>query len=179
MKKYLLFILVGIILGSCAMKVPYNDKLRDEFGLESVNQIKKVQFIVSSTIILQKEKESGHVATDEDGNLVEASNKQQNRIIIPAGTKCVFERFGEDGESLVVRFETGPGKVLTFDKRPGSTTGKYYFKADWSGSKGGLVRYGNETYMATPSSATAYLIVKKKKLQKIKRKDKVVKGMKV
>jgi hypothetical protein len=64
--------------------------------------------------------------------------------------------------------------------RPGSTSGKYYFIADWnSGAAGGAIRYGNQNYVAATSSGTAYLQVIRKKLQKTKRKDRVVKGMKV
>ena len=174
--KYLLIAFVGIILASCATKVAYTDQLRDEFGLDSEQSIKKVQFLTSSTIILEKNKVSGNLDTDDDGNLVQSSNNQQNRVIIPAGTKCVFVRYTENG-GIVCRFEVGSGKEITFGQRQGSGSGKYYFVADWS-NKGG-VKYGNEMFSATTASATAYIIVKKKKLNKTKRKDRVVKGMKV
>ncbi len=174
--KYLLIAFIGLMLASCASKVPYTDHLRDEFGLDSEKTIKKVQFLTSSTIILEKNKVSGNLDTDDDGKLVESSNKQQHRVIIPAGTKCVFVRFAENG-GIVVRFELGTGKELTFQQRQGSGSGKYYFVADWQNK--GAVKYGNEMFSATTASATAYIIVKKKKLNKTKRKDRVVKGMKV
>jgi hypothetical protein len=51
--------------------------------------------------------------------------------------------------------------------------------ADWTQEKGGKLNYGNEPYFATSTSGNAYLMVKRKNLQKTKRKDRVVKGMKV
>lgn len=179
MKKYILLLITGIVLVSCGTRVPYTDAIRDEFGLESEQTVKKVQFYVSSTIILEKNKVSGAQGTDDDGKLVTSSNKEQDRIIIQPGTPCVFESFGTGGQ-LVLRFETGSGKVITFATRPGTTSGKYYLVADWNnGGVGGVLVYGNETFTATTSSGTAFLEVVRKRLQKTKRKDRVVKGMKV
>ena len=179
MKKNILFLIAGIILIGCGTRVPYTDTLRDEFGLENEQSIKKVQFYVSSTIILEKNKVSGAQGTDEAGKLVTSSNKEQDRIIIQPGTPCIFDGFGPGGE-LILRFEVGSGKVIRFATRPGTTSGKYYLVAEWNnGGAGGVVLYGNDTYTATTSSGTAFLEVVRKRLQKTKRKDRVVKGMKV
>ncbi len=179
MKKYVLLLIVGVVLASCGTKIPYTNEIRDEFGLESEQMVKKVQFYTSATIILEKNKESGNQGTDESGKLVTSSNKEQDRVIIPIGTKCVFDGYGPNQE-LILRFEVGAGKTVTFATRPGTTSGKYYLVADWNnGRSGGTIQYGNETYTATSSSGTAYLQVIRKRLQKTKRKDRVVKGMKV
>lgn len=176
--KYLFALLTGFLLVSCGTKVPYTNDIRDEFGLDSDKAMAKVQFFTSSTIILEASKESGGQGTNDDGTLVTNSNKEQERIIIPIGTKCVFDSYGENG-SINVRFETGVGKTITFNMREGQTSGKYYLVADWTQKQGGEVEYGNQRYYATSSSGTAYLQVIMKKLQKVKRKDRVVKGMKV
>ena len=176
MKKYILFFIVGIILASCGTKIPYTNEIRDEFGLESE---KTVQFFTSATIIMEKNKVSGNQGTDSDGKLVSSSNKEQDRVIIPIGTKCIFDGYGPNQE-LILRFEVGVAKTITFATRPGTTSGKYYLVADWNnGTNGGIIQYGNETYTATSTSGTAYLQVVRKRLQKTKRKDRVVKGMKV
>ena len=168
------------MLASCGTKVPYNNNVRDEFGLDSEATIKKVQFVTSATIVLEQNKESGNQATDSDGTLVSSSSNEQDRIIIPLGTECVFDGYGENG-SIIVRFENGAGKTLTFVQRnTSSATNKFYLSANWNnGQNGGTIKYGREMYLATPSSGTAYLQVMRKKLQKTKRKDRVVKGMKV
>lgn len=175
--KYILFLFAGLLLASCATPVPLTDKLRDEFGLDDETSMAKVQFLTSATIILERSKESGNQGTTSDGTLVQNSNKEQERIIIPIGTKCVFESFDE--ESIVVRFEPGVGHTISFGKRQGQSSGKYYLLADWTKKEGGEVEYANSKYFATTSSGTAYIQVTKKKLQKTKRKDRVVKGMKV
>ena len=177
--KYTLLLIVGLILMSCGTRVPYTTSIRDEFGLDSEAAVKKVQFFTSSTIILERSKESGNQGTSDDGALVTNSSKEQDRIIIPIGTKCVFDSYDED-EGLVGRFEVGVGKTITFKLREGQNSGKFFLSANWrSGEKGGELGYGNETYYASTTSATAYLQVVLKKLQKTKRKDRVVKGMKI
>ncbi|MEJ6776311.1 MAG: hypothetical protein QNK85_03185 [Crocinitomicaceae bacterium] len=177
--KYAFLLVAGIILTSCGTRVPYTNKLKDEFGLETEQQMRKVQFFTSASIILEKNKKSGNQSTNNDGVLVTASNTNQERVIIPIGTKCVFNSYGDNGE-LVLRFEVGVGRTISFLMRGGSTSGKYYLLANWNGSsKGGDITYGNDLYVATTSSATAYLQVVRKKLQKTKRKDRVVRGMKI
>ena len=127
--KYTFLVIVGIILTSCGTRVPYTNQIKDEFGLQTEQQMRKVQFFTSATIILEKNKKSGNQSTDNDGALVSASNTNQERIIIPMGTKCVFDSYGDNGE-LTLRFEIGIGKTISFLMRGGSTSGKYYLKAD-------------------------------------------------
>ena len=176
--KYTLLFIVGLILMSCGTRVPYTTSIRDEFGLDSEATVKKVQFFTSATIILERSKESGNQGTSDGGALVTNSSKEQDRVIIPLGTKCVFDSYDDEG-GLVVRFEVGVGKTITFKLREGQTSGKFFLAANWKSGKGGELEYGNETYQATTSSGTAYLQVVLKKLQKTKRKDRVVKGMKI
>ena len=176
--KYVVIILLGIVLASCGVKVPYTNEIRDEFSLDSEKQLKKVQFFTSATIILEKSKSTGNQGTSDDGSLVTSANSEQNRVIIRANTKCIFEGYGPNGE-LMLRFETGVGKTISFTVRANQASGKYYLVADWSQDKGGKLTYGNETFYANSSSGNAYLMVVLKKLQKTKRKDRVVKGMKV
>lgn len=175
--KYTLLFIVGLILMSCGTRVPYTTSIRDEFGLDSEAAIKEVQFFTSATIILERSKESGNQGT-KDGALVTNSSKEQERVVIPLGTKCVFDSYTEDG-GVVVRFEVGVGKILIFKLREGQTSGKFFLDANWKSGKGGELEYGNQTYYATSSSGTAYLQVVLKKLQRTKRKDRVVRGMKI
>jgi hypothetical protein len=166
------------ILTSCGVKVPYTNEIRDEFGLDSDKNVKKVQFYTSTTVILEKSKSSGNQGTSDSGALVTNSSKEENRIIIPVNTKCIFEGYGPEGE-LIIRFETGVGKTLTFAARPGQQTSKYYLVADWSSQKGGELKYGSESYTVASSAGNVHLMVVLKKLQRTKRKDRIVKGMKV
>ena len=102
-------------------------------------------------------------------------NPEKARTVIGKAGSTILINYGE----LIIRFETGVGKTLTFAARPGQQTSKYYLVADWSSQKGGELKYGNETYVTASSSGNAHLMVVLKKLQRTKRKDRIVKGMKV
>ena len=78
-----------------------------------------------------------------------------------------------------MRFEIGVGRTISFAVRQEGATAKYYLVADWDMNRGGEITYGNELYTVQSSAGNAYLMVLLKKLQKTKRKDRVVKGMKV
>ena len=134
--KIAIFALLLVVFASCGTKVAYTNQIKEEFGLESETNIKKVQYYTSSTIIMERSKVSGNQGTGSDGSLVTNQSKQQDRVIIPVNTKGVFEKFGPNGE-VVVRFEIGVGKTVTFAMRPNTNTGKYYFYADWKQGKGG------------------------------------------
>lgn len=175
--KYIAIISLGFILFSCGTKVPVTNQLKEEYNLNEKN-MKIVQFYTSQIIYLEKSKTSGTQGAASDGTLVTSKSSEKDRIIIPSNTKCIFDSYGPNGE-VFIRFEVGPGKTLKFAVRPEQTTGKYYLVADWKQNKGGEILYGNETYYATPESGSAYLMVVLKKLNKTKRKDRVVKGMKV
>jgi hypothetical protein len=178
MKKILALLVLTASLYSCGVKVPYTMDIQEEFGLDNPAQLKKVQFYTSATLILEKSKASGNQGTSESGALVTNSSKEQNRIIIPINTKCIFDGLGEDGE-LIIRFETGVNKTLTFASRPNQQGSKFYLVADWSNQKNGKIGYGNEEYTVSSASGNTYLMVVLKKLQKTKRKDRIVRGLKV
>lgn len=165
------------MLASCGMKVPFTNNIKQEYGLDSEKEIKKVQFFTSSTLILEKSKSSGNAGTDESGVLISNSSKEQDRIIIPVNSKCVFEGFAADS-SMMIRFETGVGKTLSFASRPGQNNGKYYLVAVWKNSTGEL-KYGTETYTVNSTGGNTHLLVVLKKIQNLKRKDRIVRGMKV
>ncbi|MFT5779458.1 MAG: hypothetical protein ACI837_002417 [Crocinitomicaceae bacterium] len=175
--KYVFILFIGVLLTSCGTKIPFTNNVKEEFSLETEQSMAKVQFYTSATIKLERSKESGNQGTTSDGALVTNSNKEQDVIVIPIGTKCVFERLDE--ENIVVRFEPGLGHTISFGVRQGQASGKYYLLADWTNTTGGEVEYGKGTYFATTSSGTAYLQVVRKKLAKTKRKERFVKGMKV
>ncbi|MFT6502176.1 MAG: hypothetical protein ACJASQ_002301 [Crocinitomicaceae bacterium] len=178
--KYLLILFVGVLLASCGTQIAYTKAVKEEFGLESEAQVKKVQFMVSTTVKLIRSSSSGNQGTNESGVLVSNSSSEKEQVIIPIGTYGVFEEFGENGE-IVVRFEIGPQKVLHFQTRSGQEEGKFFIVADWKSDpkKGGKIEYGNRTYYVAKEGGSAYLMVLKKNLNKTKKKDRVVKGLKV
>jgi len=182
MKNIFALLVTSVLFFSCAVKVPYTLQIKEEFGLKSEEKMRKVQFFTSSTIILNQIAESSsETTTDESGVLVSSSTSESESVIIPANTKCVFEGYGPNGE-IRVRFELGDGKFLQFTPKGRQVRDRHYFVAQWKASGGPKVQYGGKTYkvdMMRGSARSAYITVSKKRLQSNKRKERVVKGMKV
>ena len=182
MKNFLLFLSLATVLISCGVKVPYTTQIRDEFSLDSDEKLRQVQFYTSHTIILNQEKRDDSQNTTQNGTLVASSSSERESIVIPAMTTCVFESFGPKGE-MQLRFELGDGRIITFaTKTEGSSIKRFYFDADWNSQGGPKVVYGDNTYkvdLMRGAPRSAHLLVVKKRLQKTKRKERVVRGLKV
>lgn len=176
MKYLVVCFLTLMLVAGCGTPIAYTDALKEQYDLSPENLV-KVQFYTSSVIILEKSKVSGDQTTGDDGTLVSNTSKTQERIIIQTNTKCVYEKT-TDANEIVVRFELGTGKTLKFAPRATQNNGKYYLVADWK-QTGGTLEYGNETYNVQTGGSSAFLQVKKKNFQRTKRKDRIVKGMKV
>ena len=169
-----------LLLSSCATQVAYTNLIRDEFALDSEEKMGKVQFYISHTIVMDEEVKNENSTTTSNGTLVNSSNTKKESIIIQAGTPCVFDSYGPKGE-LLIRFETGDGKVLRFTSK-NEPNRRYYFDVEWNQSGGPKITYGDVTYkidLMRGSPRSAYIKVAKKKLEKVKRKDRFVRGMKV
>lgn len=167
-----------LFLSACGMKVPYTEEIKTQYNL-SEEGMRKVQFYTSTTIILQRKNSQENQGTSVSGALVTNENSVENRVIIPASTRCIIEKQEANGD-IYVRFEQGDNKILRFAQRKGQSNGRYYlYAAIWDPKKGGEINYGNLTYYATADSGSAYLLVVTKKLRKVKRKDRIVKGLKV
>jgi hypothetical protein len=182
MKNFFLLLSLATVLISCGVKVPYTTQLRDEFSLDTDEKMRQVQFYTSHTIILNQEKRDDSQNTTQNGTLVASSNSVRESIVIPAMTECLFENFGPKGE-VQVRFELGDGRVLSFaTKTEGSSVKRYYFDADWNSQGGPKITYGENLYkidMMRGAPRAAHLLVVKKRLQKTKSKERVVRGLKV
>ncbi|MBG39076.1 MAG: hypothetical protein CL857_04055 [Cryomorphaceae bacterium] len=182
MKKIFGLLALVFVLFSCAVKVPFTNEVRQEFGLDSEEKMRKVQFFTSSTIILkQVAQSSSETTTDDSGVLVSSSTDKSETIIIPANSKCIFESFGSNKE-INIRFELGENKYLSFKSKSNKLRDRYYFVANWSASGGPELMYGNKKCkvdMMRGAARSSYIIVSRKRLQKNKRKERVVGGMKV
>lgn len=181
MKKNVFYISLLALLASCATQVPYTNQIRDEFALDSEEKMSKVQFFISHTIVMDEEVINENSSTTSNGTLVNSSSTKKESVIIQAGTPCIFDSYGPKGEMLI-RFETGEGKALKFTSKMNEANRRYYFDVDWNQVGGPKINYGGINYkidVLRGSPRSAYIKVAKKKLEKIKRKDRFVRGMKV
>jgi len=180
MKYVYLFLPLYVLVTACATQVPYTNQIRDEFNLDTEEKLSKVQFFISHTIVMDEEVKNENSATTSNGTLINSSNTKKESIIIQAGTPCVFDSYGTKGE-MFVRFETGEGRKLSFYAKNDAAR-RYYFNVDWNQAGGPKINYGNATYkidVLRGSPRSAYLRVARRKLEKVKRKDRFVRGMKV
>jgi hypothetical protein len=162
------------------MKVPYTNVIKEEFGLDSDEKMGKVQFFTSATIILNQELKADNQVTTENGTLVSSSNSEKESIIIPAGTRCLFDHYGPKGE-IFVRFENGDNRVLRFFSKSDASK-RFYFDVDWGQQGGPKINYGDNVYkvdLLRGSPRSAVLNVARKKLERSKRKERVVRGLKI
>jgi len=143
--KYALLFIVGIILLSCGVKIPYTDEIRDEFSLNNGN-LDKVQFYTSATIILER-----------------VTSETNERIIIPVNTKCVWQSTDKSG-NLIIRFDESSESTLTFKSTSNRGKMYLYLKDFNSNGKYAVVYYNNLKYYCTSSSGNAYLMVVIKKI---------------
>jgi hypothetical protein len=182
MKQFALFILLALVATSCGTKIPYTTAIRDEFTLDSEAKLRQVQFYTSHTIILNQINKQSSELTTQNGALVSSSNSQSESVIIPAGTRCIFENFGDAGQ-LLVRFETGDQRYIPFaTKTDGASVRRFYLDADWSAAGGARISYGGNDYkvdLTRGAPRAAHLLIVKKKLERTKRKERVVRGLKV
>ena len=182
MKQLALFILLAIVATSCGTKIPFTTAIRDEFTLDTEAKLRQVQFYTSHTIILNQINRQSNELTTQNGALVSSSSSQSESVVIPAGTRCVFEDFGDAGQ-LLVRFETGDQRFIPFaTKSDGASIRRFYLDADWSAQGGARINYGGNEYkvdLSRGAPRAAHLLIVKKKLERTKRKERVVRGLKV
>ncbi len=180
MKKLGMYFSMVLLLSACATQVPYTNLIRDEFALDSEEKLTKVQFYISHTIVMDEEVKNENSTTTTNGTLINSSSTKKESVIVQAGTPCVFDSYGTKGE-ILVRFEIGEGKTLKFFSK-NEANRRYYFDVEWNQPGGPKIQYGDMTYkidVMRGSPRSAYIKVAKKKLEKVKRKDRFVRGMKV
>jgi hypothetical protein len=84
---------------------------------------------------------------------------------------------GSTGDKMMVNFEDGDGKALTFFK---NSYGKYQIHADeWVKTRYGKITYDGKTFFIQPEGNQTLLLVKKSQINKITREARTAKGVKV
>lgn len=175
-KSILGVIILSFVLGSCALKEPFTNRMIEDYSLTET-ALKNIQFYTSEYIVLEASNSTGNQYVS-DGVIVDSKNSKNYRIIIQPQTKCVMEKRDTDG-NIFIRFEQGKDKILKFAVRKNETSGRYYLVLDGIEGSKGKVSYENKTYYVNSSSGNAFLLVSIRKMNKSYGKNKYVKGIKV
>lgn len=174
MKKILIALLaLSVVATSCSSKIPFTTGEQTKYKL-SDDDVKNLQFYTMGDIVITNGKSDKSNKT-EDGELVIKDEQNENKVIIPSGTRGIVEKV--EGDMLYVSFEEG--KNLKFKASP--TDGKYRIKSDSfdAARRIGLVNYGNEEYTVNTTSLKAYLVFKLKNSTKKQNTARSVKGRKL
>lgn len=173
MKTYF-FIALVIVMSSCANRLPFSQKVRENHNLTQA-ELSRMQFYVSSDIILTKKDRVSSSQDIEGGTLTLKNERESDLVVIKAGTPGVLEKVIDD-KRIAVSFE--PGKFLVFGD-PDLKNGRYtLLAADWENNRG-VLNYGGEKYYANHGASNIYIQFKMKRLNQIKRKVRYAPGMKV
>jgi len=166
-----------MILSSCSNKLtPYTERLQDDFEF-STNDLERIQFYLSSDIILQRNLGLEETRITE-GKIQFIDGKEVERIVFKKGTPGVLV-FSPKSNRLAISFEEGgDDKYLMFgpNKQAG---GRFVLLAkEWRNNLG-KVSYNGKIYTTTNRSAYSALLVDIDKYRDIDYDSERVKGRKV
>jgi len=168
---------LALILFSCSPKIPFTQSIREQHSL-SDSDLKSLQFFNSHDIILNWAESNAKEQDMVDGTLTIKSGKSVEQVIIKAGTPGIAERV-PGTKSIAVSFEFGENTGLVFGTSKTSYNDRYTLMAPaWKENKG-KIQYSGKTYYTSGRSGDTYLQFKMKRLNKIIRKQRVVKGRKI
>ena len=147
------------------------------FLICQIVKMKKIQFYVSSDIVLQRGEKDEKEKEISEGTLTTKDGKSVEQVLIKAGTPGVVDRI-LDGNRVAVRFEPGEEKYLVFGDP--TKQGRYTLLAgEWDKNNRGKLLYGGKTYLSGAGAANVYLTFRMKNLYQFKKNQTVVKGMKL
>lgn len=166
-----IIMIISLTLFSCSnsRKIAYTSDIQKAHKFSEEN-LKKVQFYTSEEIVLVQTKQDGDVIIS-NGKLVVRNNKDIEKIIIPKNTKCVLESIVDDNK-FTFSFEVGQGRVLLFGN---DGEGRFSLMAKGGFENGaGIIPYADKNYVTT--NGGAFLMISAKKLNKLKAKERVIRG---
>ena len=174
MKKLIYLLLPFIILSSCKMYVPFTKDLKTKNSW-SQNDIKKIQFYVSNTIILHRELGKSETKI-ESGVIKTVDGKKIEEVIIKKGTPGIVTTFTDKG-SMAVSFEIDDVYYLTFGSYV-NRGGRYYLMLREKNTYS-KVTYVSKEYFISPESVQSFLQVDMKRINQEERNQRVAGGRKL
>lgn len=175
MRSIIIAALALMTLGSCKNLVPYTDALRSKYNL-SDEQLKHLQFYVSSPIVLQRKITAENSTQITSGKIKIVNGEKVEEIVVPVGTKGVLVK--NDNGKFEVSFEKDDTYYLRFGTNPNRYESYVLLASDWRG-KVGTVTYAGNKYYTSPESADAVLLIDLHKISSYQKDARVAKGRKV
>ncbi|MBL4624407.1 MAG: hypothetical protein JKY42_04620 [Flavobacteriales bacterium] len=172
----LVLVVLVTTFSSCSPKIQFTQAVKEQHQLTD-EEMKKLQFYTSGDIVLQRNQKDESGKETDDGELIITSGSSIDQVIIPAGTPGIVIAL-KGNNAMLVRFEPGERKYLVFGD-PKDRKGAYQLIPE--GTKGGkqYVTYAGKKYSLSGTSQYVSLTFKMKRLNKFRKDEHVVKGMKL
>lgn len=170
--------ITAMTLSSCAPKlVPFTQTLREEYKLDEA-ALKTLQFYISHEIVLNRAESVDSKQGNVDGVLTLETGKTVEQVVFEVGTKCLVKS-SPGNDKLRIYFEPDDPEGLMFGIANRSVNERYSLMSpDWKGARG-KIKYKGQTYYTSKRSGDTYLQIRMKKLNKLEKSRRVVKGMKI
>jgi hypothetical protein len=154
---------------------PFTRDLKQKLDVDNID-LKEIQFYVDQKLVLNRNLGSQDI-TVKNGVVKLSNGKYINEVVIPSLTPGICT--GTDNDKLLVSFEKG-NSYLAFGPGSGYTANDYViYGTEWKLGTA-LVTYDAEKFRARCGTcsdvASATLVIKKKELDKLKRKTRKVTG---
>jgi len=170
--------ITAMILSSCSPKlIPFTQTLREEYKLDEAS-LKTLQFYISHEIVLNKAEVKESTQGNVDGVLTLETGRELEQVVFEVGTKCLVKSSPSDSK-LRIYFEPDDPEGLMFGMANRTVNERYSLMSPaWEGSRGKIM-YKGSTYYTSKRSGDTYLQIRMKKLHKLEKSRRVVKGMKI
>ena len=170
--------MAAMMLTSCAPKlVPFTQTIREEYKLDDA-ALRTLQFYISHEIVLNKAEVTSDKQGNIDGVLTIESGRTVEQVIFEVGTKCLVKSVPNDSK-LRIYFEADDAEGLMFGTANRTVNERYSLMSpDWEESRGKIM-YKGSTYYTSKRSGDTYLQIRMKKLNKLEKSRRVVKGVKI
>ena len=174
MRSLIIAALALMTLGSCKNLVPYTDALKSKYNL-SDEQLKHLQFYVSSPIVIQRKVTAENNTQIDAGKVKIVNGEKVEEVVVPVGTKGVLVR--NDNGKFEISFEKDDTYYLRFGTNPNRYDSYVLLASDWQG-KVGTVTYAGNKYYTTGESADAVLLIDIRKISSYQKESRIAKGRK-
>ena len=170
-----ILICLGIIsvITACSTSLrPFTQRMHETYAWDE-GDLKKVQFFLSSDIVLHRELAEGESVIKE-GRITIREGRRVEEVIIPEGTPGILV-FMPKTDRLAITFEDGTDKYLIFGPNP-KRSGRYVLLASEWEQREGEVSYNGKKYRTPASSAYAELLVDFDKINQVTVQRRKAKG---
>lgn len=174
MRSLIIAALALMTLGSCKNLVPYTDALKTKYNL-SDEQLKHLQFYVSSPVVLQRKITAENNTQITAGKIKIVNGEKVEEVVVPIGTKGVLVK--DDNGKFEISFEKDDTYYLRFGTNPNRYDSYVLLASDWHGKVGNVTYAGNK-YYTSPESADAVLLIDMRKISSYQKDSRVAKGRK-